>query len=327
MYLTDNINTFIWHVICFITCISMRQKTLKNDISFSGKGLHSGLHANVRLRPAPEDHGVLFIRTDLKKPVSIMAEARNVTDTQFATTIGHNGASVSTIEHLMAALYGMGIDNAIIEIDNSEVPILDGSASQLVDMIREAGVTLQREPKRFLIIKKPIKVVEKDKLAMLLPANELKISYSIDFAHPILDEQVFSGLFSEEVFVEQISRARTFGFMKDIELLRANGFAKGGSLDNAVVIGDDAILNKEGLRYTDELVRHKVLDIMGDLALLGMPIVGHLVADRSGHALNHRLVTKVLRHHRRWEISESGDTTDGRSYDLPSIFAANPASL
>ncbi|MFQ5585678.1 MAG: UDP-3-O-acyl-N-acetylglucosamine deacetylase [Thermodesulfobacteriota bacterium] len=304
----------------------MRQKTLKNDISFSGTGLHSGLHAHVKLRPAREDHGILFIRTDLKKPVSIRAEARNVTDTQFATTIGHNGASVATIEHLMAALYGMGIDNAVVEIDSSEVPILDGSASHYVDLIKEAGVSIQQRAKRYLVIKKPLKVMEKDKLAMLLPSNDLKISYSIDFAHPIFDEQVFSGLFSEKVFVEEISRARTFGFLKDVELLRANGFAKGGSLENAVVIGDDAILNDEGLRYPDELVRHKVLDIMGDLALLGMPVVGHLVADRSGHTLNHSLVMKVLRHHRRWEISESDGTPDGRRpYHLRPLYAANTA--
>jgi len=250
-----------------------------------------------------------------------------VIDTQFATTIGCNGASVATIEHLMAALYGMGIDNAIIEIDSPEVPILDGSASDFVEMIRGTGVSFQNKAKQFLVIKKPIKVIEKDKLAMLLPANELKISYSIDFSHPILDEQVFSGLFSEDVFIDDISRARTFGFMKDVELLRANGLAKGGSLDNAIVIGDDAVLNDGGLRYPDELVRHKVLDIMGDLALLGMPLIGHLVADRSGHRLNHSLVTKVLRHHRRWVVEESGDDPNGRPYHLPSLLTTNTAAL
>ncbi|MEE9614424.1 MAG: UDP-3-O-acyl-N-acetylglucosamine deacetylase [Thermodesulfobacteriota bacterium] len=288
--------------------IGMLQKTIQDMIEFSGIGLHSGLRVKVRVSPSAEDTGICFIRKDLPGSPPIKAVSRNVVATNFATTLGSGGVTIGTVEHLMAAFYGLGVDNALVEVEGPELPIMDGSAAHFVDMIEEAGLATQSAPRKYLVIKRPIRVGdEEDKFVHLFPAegDGLSIDYSIDFAHPYLNRQSFSGHLSKDVFTGEIVDARTFTFHRDVEILRKKGLAKGGSLSNALVIGDTSILNESGLRYPDEFVRHKVLDIVGDIALLGMPIVGRLVAHRSGHALNHKFVQKVLKNARRWEVVDS----------------------
>lgn len=294
-----------WFLLSFIR--PMKQSTIKNEISFEGISLHSGDHVSVTVRPADANTGIVFLRTDVDGAKAIRAEGCNVVDTSYATTIGYDGVTVSTIEHLMAAFYGLRVDNAIVYIDGPEVPIMDGSSAHFVELIDSVGLTYLDAPKKYMVIKRPIKVSDGDKYVLLMPTTDMNftIDYSIEFAHPFLNKQSFSKDFTPDMFAEEIGAARTFGFLSDVETLRANGLAKGGSLSNAVVIGEDNILNEEGLRYPDEFVRHKVLDIMGDISLLGHPIIGRLVAHRSGHALNHRLVKKVLQSIRRWETVES----------------------
>lgn len=285
----------------------MMQQTIKDIISFSGIGLHTGYDINVRITPAGEDTGITFIRRDIPGSPMIKAVAANVVATNYATSIGLKGVSISTIEHLMSAFYGLGVDNAIVELDGPEVPVMDGSASHFIEMIEAVGLQRQLRPKKYIIIKKPIKVADGDKYVLLMPAeeSEFTIDYSIDFSHPFLNKQSFSKLFSRDVFKREVGNARTFGFLRDVETLRANGLAKGGSLENAIVISDTEILNEGGLRYPDEFVRHKVLDMMGDISLIGAPVIGHLIAHRSGHALNYKLVQEILRRPGRWEFSES----------------------
>lgn len=285
------------------------QKTLRNEIRFAGIGLHTGCSVNVRIAPAPVDSGITFTRLDLSGAPSIKAGPESVVATSYATSIGANGVTVSTVEHLMAAFYGLGVDNAAVELDGPEVPIMDGSASYFVEVIEDAGLLALDRPRKYLVVKKPIKVADRDKYVLILPSEEMRltIDYNIDFAHSLLSRQSFSKLFSREVFRKELGSARTFGFLRDVEMLRANGLAKGGSLENAVVIGETEILNEGGLRFPDEFVRHKVLDMMGDISLVGAPIVGRIVAHRSGHALNHRLVQEILRRPGRWELTEKLD--------------------
>jgi UDP-3-O-[3-hydroxymyristoyl] N-acetylglucosamine deacetylase len=238
----------------------------------------------LTIRPAPPDTGIRFIRKDiLGKPV-IRAHFESVVDTNLSTTIGVNGYRVSTIEHLMAAFFGLGIDNARVEVDGPEVPIMDGSAGPFVFLIKSAGIKEQKNPKRFLVIRKPLKIRDGNRIISLLPSKELKVSYSIDFNHPLIRNQNYELHFSGKDFVEEISRARTFGFLKDIQTMWENGLAMGGSLDNAIVIDEYRVLNEDGLRYHDEFVRHKILDFLGDLAILGCPVIGHFVVQKSGHS-------------------------------------------
>lgn len=285
----------------------MYQRTLARPISFTGIGLHLGSKVNVTIRPADADNGIVFVRTDLPDHVEIKADVENVVDTKFATTLGHNGAKISTVEHLLAAFLGLGIDNAIIEIDSSEVPIMDGSASPFVYLLRTAGIKVQNRFKRFLVIKKPIKVSDGDKKVILAPLKGLKITYTVEFDHHLISRQSCAMEFSNGVFEREICRARTFGFLKEIEVLRANGFAKGGSLDNSIVLGDFRVLNEDGLRFPDEFVRHKILDSIGDLSLLGVPVIGHLIAYKSGHALNHKLIKKVVSNRKSWRLVKAAD--------------------
>ncbi|MBI3185015.1 MAG: UDP-3-O-acyl-N-acetylglucosamine deacetylase [Myxococcales bacterium] len=273
---------------------SFNQRTIAETISCQGVGLHSGAQVTMRLLPAPAGHGVVFVRTDLGPPLAIKALAENVVDTSLATTLGNGGAKVGTVEHLMAALCGLGIDNVRVELDGPEVPIMDGSAGPFAYLIRTAGIRVQDEPKSFLVVKKPITVSDGDKEATLQPASRFRIDCTIDFRHPLISDQSFGLEFSDRTFIREISRARTFGFLRDVEHLRKMGLAIGGSLDNAVVVDEFSILNPDGLRFPDEFVRHKVLDAMGDLALFGRPVIGHLKVLKSGHALNHRLVQMVL---------------------------------
>ncbi|OGP18597.1 MAG: UDP-3-O-[3-hydroxymyristoyl] N-acetylglucosamine deacetylase [Deltaproteobacteria bacterium GWC2_55_46] len=300
----------------------MMQQTLRNVIEFSGVGLHTGCEVSVRILPSCGDTGITFFRRDLPGSSAIRAVSSNVTSTSYATSLGSRGATVSTIEHLMAAFYGMGVDNAIVELNGPEVPIMDGSAAEFVGMVESAGLVTLSTPRRYMVIKKPIKVVEDDKYIFLMPSEEagLSINYAIDFSHPFLAKQSFSRPFSKDVFRKELGSARTFGFLKDVEMLRANGLARGGSLENAIVISDTEILNEGGLRYPDEFVRHKVLDLMGDISLVGAPIMGKLIAYRSGHALNHKLAQEIWRKPGRWEFSDLSPVEDA-------VFAPSAALL
>ncbi|MFL5320074.1 MAG: UDP-3-O-acyl-N-acetylglucosamine deacetylase [Myxococcaceae bacterium] len=273
---------------------SFNQRTIEAPVSCQGVGLHSGAPVNLTLRPAPENSGIVFVRTDLEKPVAIPAHSQYVVDTSLATTIGKDGAKVSTVEHLMSALCGLGIDNLRVEVDGPEVPIMDGSAAPFVYLVRSAGIRVQDEPKSFVVIKKTVTVTDGDKEATFSPANRFKVDCTIDFKHPLISDQAYQMEFSDRTFAREISRARTFGFLRDVEMLKKMGLARGGSLDNAIVVDEFSILNPDGLRFPDEFVRHKVLDALGDVSLFGKPVIGHLKAYKGGHALNHKLVQKVL---------------------------------
>ncbi len=274
---------------------SFNQRTIEKAVSCEGVGLHSGARVNLTLRPAPADHGVVFVRMDLPAPVAIPAVAQSVVDTSsLATTLGKDGVRVGTVEHLLAALAGLGIDNVRIEVDGPEVPIMDGSAAPFVALVQSAGVLVQAEPKSFLVIKKTVSVVEGDKEATLTPSSRFKVDCTIDFKHPLISDQRYELEFSDTAFSKEISRARTFGFLRDVEMLKKVGLAKGGSLENAIVVDEFSILNPDGLRFPDEFVRHKILDAFGDMSLFGRPVIGHLKVHKTGHALNHKLVQKVL---------------------------------
>ena len=281
--------------------MDLRQRTVAKEVSCTGIGLHSGKKVKLTVEPAPPNSGITFERAD-KTPDSIVkASFDNVVATNMATTVGFNGYSVSTIEHLMAAFFGMGIDNALVKVDGGEIPIMDGSSAPFAFLLKNAGISLQNHYKKFLIVKKPIKVKDGNRCVELHPSNELKITYKIDFDHPLINNQVYELTFSQSAFIKEISRARTFGFLKDVQTLRNNGLAKGGSLDNAIVMDDFRILNEDGLRYKDEFVRHKLLDFIGDLAVLGCIPIGHFIAERSGHSLNQELLKQFMAQEKCWE--------------------------
>lgn len=299
----------------------LRQRTVSEKVSCSGVGVHSGQLITIEVLPAPEDTGITFIRTDIPNAPEIRAHVDNVIDTTLATriavTVDGKRIEVSTVEHLMAAFTGLCIDNARVLISGPEVPILDGSSAPFVAMLQSVGIEEQRKPRRYLAIKKEVKLVDGAKEAKIIPSSGFKIKCAIDFDHPLITPTPFSFEFSERSFVRDISRARTFGFLKDVEALRARGLARGASLDNAVVIDEYRVLNPDGLRYPDEFVRHKVLDCIGDLSLFGMPVLGRLSVKRPGHTLNSMLVRKVLADPKAFEIVEP--TT-------ASVFEEAPAS-
>ena len=282
--------------------MNFKQRTLKTDVGCTGLGLHSGEKVKITVRPASCGTGIRFVRTDLPGSSYVDARFDNVFDTTLATSIGSNGCRVSTIEHLMAAFYGLGIDNARVELDGPEVPIMDGSSAPFVYLLKSAGIEEQKDPKQFIVVKKPFKLDDGNRSIRVYPSNELKISYMIDFQHPLLRNQEYELCFSGGDFIREISRARTFGFLKDVQTLKANGFAKGGSLDNAVVIDDFRILNEDGLRYKDEFVRHKILDFIGDLSLSQAPVIGHFVVKKSGHFLNQKMLTKLMASKKHWKV-------------------------
>ncbi len=284
-----------------------RQRTLSTEVSCTGIGLHSGSKAKLTLKPAPPDSGIRFIRRDLPEATEIKAVNGNVTGTHMSTTVGRNGTGVSTVEHLMAALFGLGIDNVSVEVDGPEVPIMDGSSAPFVFLIKSAGIREQQSLKRFLIVRRKFQVEDGNRSITIHPSRELKITYTIDFNHPLLKNQTYELRFSGGDFVREISRARTFGFLKDIQLLRENGLALGGSLDNAIVIDDFRVLNEDGLRYPDEFVRHKILDFLGDLALLGHPVIGHFVVEKSGHFLNQLMLHELIRNKKHWKVRSFKD--------------------
>lgn len=281
----------------------IRQRTIKNVIRATGVGLHTGNKVYLTLRPAAPDTGIIFRRVDLDEPVDIYAKAENVCDTKLSTTLGENGVKVSTVEHLLSAMAGMGIDNAYVDLSADEVPIMDGSSGPFVFLLQSAGIVEQNAPKRFIRIKKPILVEQEDKWAKFEPFEGFKVSFTIDFNHP-----VFKGVpqqaeidFSSTSFVKEVSRARTFGFMSDFEKLRENNLALGASLDNAIGVDEFRVLNEDGLRYQDEFVKHKILDAIGDLYLLGHSLIGAYSGYRSGHDLNNVLLKTLIANPDAWE--------------------------
>ncbi len=282
----------------------IRQRTLKNVIRATGVGLHTGDKVYLTLRPAPVDAGIIFRRVDLDPPVEVKAKAENVGDTTLSSTLIDGDVRISTVEHLLSALAGLGIDNAYVDLSAAEVPIMDGSAGPFVFLIQSAGIIEQEAPKRFIRIKNAVLVEEDDKWVKFEPFNGFKVSLSIDFDHPVFKgrSQISEMDFSTTSFVKEVSRARTFGFMSQLEVLQANNLALGGSLDNAIVVDDFRILNEDGLRYDDEFVKHKVLDAIGDLYLLGHSLIGAFSGYKSGHGLNNRLLRALLANEDAWEL-------------------------
>ncbi|ADZ91748.1 UDP-3-O-acyl-N-acetylglucosamine deacetylase [Marinomonas mediterranea] len=303
----------------------VRQRTLKNIIRATGVGLHSGEKVYLTLKPAPVNTGIVFVRTDLEPPVEIVGDARAVGSTNFATALCSDDVKVSTVEHLMSAMAGLGVDNAYVEVSASEIPLMDGSASPFVFLLQSAGLEEQSAPKKFIRITKPIRVEEGDKYAILEPHSGFRLTFTIDFDHPAIGEDVQNTSidFSTTTFVKEISRARTFGFMKDLEYFKNNDLARGANMDNAIVLDDFKVLNDEGLRYRDELVRHKVLDAIGDLYLLGHSLIGEYKAHKSGHALNNKLLLALLERQDAWEYVSFEDEAQVMPISFVEPVAAN----
>jgi UDP-3-O-[3-hydroxymyristoyl] N-acetylglucosamine deacetylase len=274
----------------------LRQRTLKSLVTASGVGLHTGRKVRMTLRPAPPNIGIVFRRVDLTVPVEIPARAEAVGETRLSSCLVRDDVKIYTVEHLMSALGGLGVDNAYIDLDAPEVPIMDGSAAPFVFLMQQAGVAEQAAPKRFLRVLRRVEVRDGDKWARFEPYEGYRLSFSIDFKHPVIDRSTQSVTidFAETSYLKEIARARTFGFMHDVENLRENGLALGGGLDNAVVLDEYRVLNVEGLRFADEFIRHKLLDAVGDLYLLGKPLLAAFSAHKSGHALNNRLLRALL---------------------------------
>jgi UDP-3-O-[3-hydroxymyristoyl] N-acetylglucosamine deacetylase len=279
------------------------QRTLRNSIRATGIGLHTGKKIMMTLKPAPPDSGICFRRVDLPQPVDIPARAENVGDTTLGTTLVHGEARISTVEHLLSAFAGLGVDNACVEVTAAEVPIMDGSAGPFVFLLQSAGIEQQDAPKRFIRVKKSVLVEDGDKWARFDPFEGFKVNFEIEFDHPIFKRRLQRATmdFSTTSFLKEISRARTFGFMRDLETLRAHNLALGGTLDNAIVLDDVGVMNEDGLRYEDEFVKHKILDAIGDLYLLGHSLIGEFSGHKSGHGLNNRLLRALLADKDAWE--------------------------
>jgi UDP-3-O-[3-hydroxymyristoyl] N-acetylglucosamine deacetylase len=302
------------------------QRTLRRSISCAGIGLHSGNKVTLSLKPAPADYGIRFVRTDLAG-LEIPATVTHLGGISYATGLARETGSVETVEHLLAALSTLGIDNVRIELDYPEVPIMDGSAAPFVYLVHEAGVKRLPAPRRYLKVVRPISLSQGDKHIALYPSDQFKVTYSISFDHPLLRHQSRTVRVSEETFVEEIAPARTFGFLKEIEMLRQRGLALGGSLENAIVLGETGVLNN-ALRFEDEFVRHKILDVLGDLALVGYPVVGHLVAHRGGHALHTAFAAKILDERDAWKLVEASvdPAASGATVNVPVTSAARLAN-
>lgn len=290
----------------------IKQRTLKNVIRATGVGLHTGKKVYLTLRPAPANNGIIFRRVDRDPAVDIPARPEFVGDTRLSTTLMRDGLRISTVEHLLSALAGFGIDNAYVDVSADEVPIMDGSAGPFVFLIQSAGIVEQNASKKFLWIKREVRVESGDKWASFEPFEGFKVGFTIQFDHPVFNEQTCNAVidFSTTSFVKEVSRARTFGFMRDVELLRQNNLALGGSLDNAVVVDDYRVLNEDGLRYEDECVKHKILDAIGDLYLLGHSLIGSFTGYKSGHELNNILLRELLATEDAWELIGFEDDVD-----------------
>ncbi len=293
----------------------IKQRTPKKVIQATGVGLHSGEKVMLTLRPAPINTGVVFRRIDLDPIIEIPASYEYVSDTMLCTSLQHAGVRVATVEHLLSALAGLGIDNAYVDLNSPEIPIMDGSAAPFVFLIQSAGIREQDAPKRFIKILKPIRVEEGDKYVQFLPHKGFKVSFTIDFDHPVFNDKPKKAIFefSETSYVREVCRARTFGFLSDYEKLRECDLAKGGSLDNAVVVDNYRVINEDGLRFDDEFVKHKVLDAIGDLYLLGSSLIGAFEGYKSGHELNNRLLRTLVLQQDAWEVVHF----DGRQTDRP----------
>jgi UDP-3-O-[3-hydroxymyristoyl] N-acetylglucosamine deacetylase len=289
------------------------QRTLRRSVSCTGIGLHSGNKVTLSLKPAPADSGIRFQRTDLGG-LEIRAIVTHLGGIQYQTGLTREAVSVETVEHLLAALTALGIDNAIVELNSPEVPIMDGSAAPFVYLLNEAGVKRLQAPRRYLKVLRPISLTQGDKRIALYPSDHFKVTYSISFDHPLLRHQSRTMRITEESFIEDIAPARTFGFLKEVEMLRQRGLALGGSLDNAIVLGETGVLNN-ALRFEDEFVRHKILDVIGDLSLVGHPVVGHLVAHRGGHALHTAFAARILEESDAWRLVDA--TTEGHVAGAP----------
>ena len=282
----------------------LKQRTLKGSIKTTGVGLHTGARVDLNLRPAPPDTGIVFQRIDLAQPVTIPAHAKNVGDTRLSSSLEKDGVKISTVEHLMSALAGLGIDNLFVDVSGPEIPIMDGSAGPFVFLLQSAGVEEQSARKRYLRIKEPVEVRCDDKWARFEPFRGFKLDFTIDFPHPVFgveSRQVVID-FAQHSYTKEVSRARTFAFMEDVEAMREAGLALGGSLQNAIVLDETRVLNSEGLRYDNEFVKHKVLDAIGDLYLLGHPLIGTYAAFKSGHALNNAVSRALLARPEAWEL-------------------------
>jgi UDP-3-O-[3-hydroxymyristoyl] N-acetylglucosamine deacetylase len=298
----------------------IKQRTLKNVIRAMGVGLHTGKKVYLTLRPAPANSGIRFRRIDLEEPVEILARPENVGDTKLSTTLCQGDVRISTVEHLLSAMAGLGIDNAFIDLTADEVPIMDGSAGPFVFLIQSAGIVEQSAAKKFIRIKKTVRVEDKDKWVKFEPFDGFKVSFEIDFDHPLFTakKQVCAVNFSTTSFVKEVSRARTFGFQKDIEYLRQNNLALGGSQENAIVLDDYRVLNEDGLRYDNEFVKHKILDSIGDLYLLGHSLIGEFSGHKSGHELNNKLLLALMADKEAWdEVTFEDDAVAPISYAQP----------
>ena len=290
----------------------LKQRTLQKKVSATGVGLHNGEKVKLTLLPGAIDTGIVFRRTDLPGMPEIPATPDAVSDTRMCSALEKNGARVATVEHLMSALAGLGVDNVIVELDASEIPIMDGSAGPFIFLLQSAGIVEQAAAKKFMRIKKNVEIIEQDKWAKFEPYHGFKMDFTIDFAHPVFEESGSNVKidFADNSYIAEISRARTFGFMHEVEYLRANGLARGGSLDNAIVLDEFRVLNSDGLRYEDEFAKHKVLDAIGDLYMLGHPLLGAFTAYKSGHGLNNKLIRALLADADAWEYVTFNDINE-----------------
>lgn len=301
------------------------QTTISRPTVISGVGVHTGCRINMTLRPADAGTGIIFHRKQADKTVSIEATAANVVDTRMATVIGKGETRVSTVEHLLAALSAYGVDNLHVDIDGPEVPIMDGSAAPFASVLEEAGLTQLAQSRKFLAIRKPVSVIDGEKRVSIIPSRFFRITFDIAFQHPCIALQQRSVKVSKTSFRRELAPARTFGFLKDVEMLKAAGLARGGSLENAIVIDDEKILNPEGLRFQDEFVRHKILDAIGDLSLVGYPILGHVRAFKAGHDINHLLVNKILNTPENWQLLEFSEEDLDAALQMTPAFASKLA--
>lgn len=301
-----------------------QQHTLASEVSLSGIGLHTGVTVNLRLCPAPVHTGVVFKRTDLDG-FTIEAQSRRVARVSYATSLMKKGVLISTTEHMLSALAGLGVDNAIVEIDNLELPIVDGSALPFVKLIRQAGLRPQRARRAYAKILKPVELEEGAKKIAVYPADTFAVSYSISFPHPVIGAQSLDFTPSAGSYEHGVAPARTFGFLAEVEMLLKSGLVKGGSLENVVVLDQERVMNPEGLRFPDEFCRHKILDLIGDLSLFGHPLIGHVVADRAGHAMHAQLVSQLLRQKECWALTTSPPMVSNTPLSAPAEFAAASA--
>lgn len=302
----------------------LRQRTLKNTIRATGVGLHSGKKVLMVLRPAPVNTGIVFYRTDLPKPIAVAAHALNVNETSLGTTLVNGDVKVATVEHLLSAFAGLGIDNAFVDLSAPEVPIMDGSAGPFVFLLQSAGIEEQPALKKFVRVLKPVRAEEGDKWAEIRPYDGFKVNFAIEFDHPVFKKhsQTASLEFSTTAFLKEISRARTFGFMRDLEYMRSRNQALGGTMDNAIVLDDYRILNEDGLRYEDEFVKHKILDAIGDLYLLGFSLIGEYTGFKSGHGLNNKVLRALIADPSAWEEVTFSERTDAPISYVEAIAAA-----